>query len=357
MNLNERISLEGVKVSRFGWTNIISKMGDGSFKCVLVKKNLFKGYTLIIDNQKRKINDLNELRVLINYNELISSTKVGFVSQGTVESLQQFANETNFIQQQTINKLATDNNNLNQTIVRNENTYNEEMKQVKEDFNQEKNSENRTRVRFLSESFEKVIEVEFEESGTDISYEKPNQYQVAIGRTIGNIIREPYERKYTFTYDMNDYLGYLIKETENEQLKNEAQQLLNSFSKISSNISKLSNEYSMELYVKTVSLIALFISDFKKLLIDYKSFYKQGELYYYASSTINGQNDEPVTTKYRSRKLIKTGIISCEKLLEKFVSERAKEDFMKNIEEVSKVTEEVNQETQEPVVEDTPKTM
>lgn len=339
MNLNSNINLENVKVSRFGWTSMVARLSDGSFKSILVKKNLFSGYTLMVNNKKTKISNLFTIGAMVPFRQLIEANYIGRASTGTLESFQRNFDEMNQVQQGVINQAVSEKNMSIQQAQQIQKDYEEKLNELKKRNEIEKQNEINSRINFLSSSFKKITLLHYKEEGTDIRYEKPNALQLSIGRTIGNEVKEPYTREFDYDVDMKEYLEYIIETTENENIKLNAKMLANVNSNINSSISELNRNYSMELYTQTVSKIALFIDQFKNFLINCKSIYKKADIYYYKRSSVNGQNDEPITTTVKTESLLKDGIEACKKMIEKFISKEASIQFEKDIEEISKVIE------------------
>ena len=333
-NLMENIGIKDLKISKFGWTNVYARRNDGTIKCILIKKNLFKGYTIMDETlTKRKIADLTSIE--LSDLSVIKHLQIKFLSKAAFANLQGTINFVNLRRQNELNYFNNQVNDLHKNIALEQQAHQNDVHSIREQHRKEHNDSLREKLSYLRSPFKSITTGEWTEEGTDIEYEKPNKYQIEMGRTIGNEVRKPYKREGNFSLNMEDYLYTVGKEID-EKYKSAVSELQNMEYRIRVNTDSLDREYSESLYIQIIGQIVNFTTALNNLLIEYKMENPDSELSFYSSSAHNGQNDEEVRETRRVRKLVQAGIDACANLMDKFISSNEKDKFLATMEQVSK---------------------
>lgn len=324
-------NINNLKISKIGWTSLCMKRENGKVECILVKKNLFKGYTVLnASGEKVKMTNLDSLCNLT----VISHSKKMFASKEEVTSINsafQYAHNTHI---QAEMNWAKHQKDLETKLKDTEENYEKQIIEIKESATKKQRDTIGNRIDILRQPFKNTMEVEWTEEGVDIEYRQPNELQRQHFGMTQTIVRVPYSKNGTTHWGMKDYLDILETEVDNSY-KPQINKLQNIFRDISTNISSLSAKYTEELYTQTLSLVTQFAIDFRSFLITYYQQYGNQELSYYKSGSSYEQNDEKTYYTQSSSKLIQQGKIACANMLENIMGTAEKDKFLAIIDEVS----------------------
>lgn len=328
------MNIKDLKISVIGWTSIYTHNTTGDIKCILIKKNLFKGYSIIDSNgDKTKIDNL------IDYNDsvVISHSKKMFVSKANVVS----ENTALEVKNKMYKKVVDDLYQKQQEVTNKENEKKDlEMAHAKaiEDIKREQSDEIYRKISYLSEPLKNIAPGKMTEEGTSISYEKPNELQISIGRTLGNMVRKPYKKEFEYKADMKQYLEAL-KKVIAEQYKPDVVNLQSLLNRLTDLINELKENYTEDLYIQTVALEAIFTTKFSNLIIECWQQYKDNDIYYYSESENWLQNDEKKKETNTIKNLIKSGKEACINLREKIIGQDDKHWFLNMLVTIDKLSE------------------
>ncbi len=324
-------NINNLKISKLGWTSLCMKRENGRIECILVKKNLFKGYTVLNTNgDKVKMPNLDSLCDLT----IISHSKKMFASREELSSINsafQYAHnehiqaETNWSRQQELLKSKLEDT---------EDKYEKQIIKIKDASTRERRDTIENRIDVLRKPFKNVMEVKWTEEGVDIEYRKPNELQSQhFGMTVVPE-RVPYSKKGTIQWGMKDYLDILGTEID-DSYKSQINNLRNLFQNISANIASLNSKYIEELYTQTLSLVTQFSIEFRNFLITYYQQYGNHDLSYYKSGSSYGQSDEKTYYTQSSSHLIQQGKMACANLLENIMGISERDKFLATIDSIS----------------------
>lgn len=340
-------NISNLKISKIGWTSIYTKTSYGKVECILVKKNLFKGYTIIDANgNKVKKNNLDELCDLT----IVSHSKKLFASQDDVKNMNQAFQVKHDEHVQDVQTARQREEVYKRELTETAESYEKTIKDINEENEREKDREISQKINYLVRPLKNVIEAKWTEEGTEVVYDKPNELQKQhFGVTVVPR-REPYKRSGTTTWGMEEYLEILYKEIDQEYTV-QVKGLQSLFRNLNSSISMLRRDYSETKYVQTIALETRFAIEFSNLITLCWVKYSEHDISYYSRGTHNLQNGE---TEYETREassLVHNGKEACANLLESIMGEKEKANFLARLELLSAT------KTEEEVVDEAPKTM
>lgn len=310
---------------KFGWTSVIIEKNN-NMSCVLVKKNLFKGYKVIdVKGNVFKTDDLS----FLNDSNVISSSFSISKDLNSFKNVNNAFNIKNNQYNEDINKLNSDIENLKSEASETIRNLESNLRKVEEEYASKAKSEKRKKIEFLNSSLTKFFKVKCFEEGYEVVDEPINDLQRSIGMTC-NPQKKYYSKEYNCNWSMRDYLE-IVSETIDNEYKEEIRMLLTLYNKLMGNISVLEVNFNDELYAKTVGILMNFTNGFSSFI---KSWYLDkgnNDLSYYKSSNRYGTGDEKVNFSYKSFGLINQGVGACSKLIEKIYDEEEKNNFLTSI--------------------------
>lgn len=324
-------NINNLKISKLGWTSLCMKRENGKVECILVKKNLFKGYTVLdASGNKVKIPNLDSLCNLT----IISHSKKMFASKNEVTSINDAFQYTHNEQVKNEEALLKQQEMLKANLRANEEKHEKQIDNIQEATYQERIAAIKNRIGILEKPFRNVMKVEWTDSGVDIEYKQPNELQRKhFGMTVVPE-RVPYSKSGTSNWGMKDYLDILITKVDDNH-KFQIQNLRDILNNVNGNISSLKKKYIEELYIQTVALVTKFSIEFSNFLISYYQCYGNKDLSYYQSSSSYEQNGEKSDYTQSSNGLIQQGKMACASLLENIMGLSEKDKFLTTIDSVS----------------------
>ena len=331
------MQIKDLKVHRLGWTKIfLWNSNQNEHKCILVKKNLFKDYTIIDEfGRKLTISELSEIS-----GQYISHSYSMFANTDEQKSVNDifFNNREKENKYEQEIKKQTDINNLNAL------KYEEQIKDLSKDYNHqlqqkdyEKESLQRQRIAMLQNSFEKVYKIKSYREGYDIEYEKPNYLQSQIGYT-SVPVRKRWEHEFESNENMESYLNIMERKLD-KSFKPYTTNLRKYLGEIQSHLKELKKEFSEQKYLQTTCLINEFINRFVTFLIECSKDGKNYQLSHYEKYSHYERSDEETTGYDNSDYLLQSGILKCAEMIELFKGPQYKEKFLNIITPNPELTE------------------
>jgi len=319
--------MENIKnLKKIGWTSLVVRKNN-NFSCILVKKNLFKGFTVILSNgEKKKVDDLsflNEYKIESENNQL-------FYNKQAFSNINNAFNIKNSIHENDVANLSNEMDTMKKNYEAIIDKLGKEFEEFKEQSIRNSENEKRSRISYLGNVSTKFGSYQLTEEGQEVVEKPINDLQRSIGRTC-NIVLEPYTRKYEFSWEMDEYLTELHKLVD-EPYKEAVLNLKRIYSSVNSKIGELKKNYDNESYTQTVSLILEFTNNFMQFIYDWRTNNGLNDVYYYNSETRYGSGDEKYSYTYKSSSMINQGEKVCERLIGLFYGEEKMHEFIEKIE-------------------------
>ena len=320
------MQIKDLKVHRLGWTKIFLWNGNqNEHKCILVKKNLFKDYTIIDEfGRKLTISDLSEISgkyishsysMFANTDEQKNVNDIFFNNREKENKYKQEIQKQTDINEQNIEKYEEKIEDLS-------NDYKHQLQQ--KDY--EKESLQRQRVAMLENSFKGVYKIKSYREGYDIEYEKPNYLQSQIGYT-SVPVRKRWKHEFESNENMASYLNMMERKLD-EQFKPYTKNLTKYLGEIQTYLGELKKNFSEQKYIQTTCLINEFINRFVTFLIECSKDEKNYQLSHYERYSHYERSDEETTGYDNSDYLLQSGIDKCAEMIESFKGPQYKEKFL-----------------------------
>lgn len=321
--------IAGVNVKKIVWTSFVVSKGN-DLSCVLVKKNLFKGYTIIKSNgEKEKVDNLDYL----NEFDIMSESHQLIYQKESFKNINQAFQNKNNAHREDVARLKFDLKEFDSEYKKLEDQMNEQKKQYERNIS----DFNYSRVKNLKKGFSRFGEWKYQESGYKAVSKPVTSWQKEHGITC-NIVEEYYNESNSFEWDMKSYLETLINELDGEY-KDAAKSLSKYYNLFSSQISKLDCKFNEELYNNVFAMKMEFINLFKEFIILWRTNKKDSDVSYYNSGNNYSAGDEKSTVIRSSSFMISQGQEACANLISIMLGEEAKNKFLCQIDSLIKTQE------------------
>ena len=313
------LNIQNLKLSRFFWTRVTTYNERGQIKVILVKKNLFKGYTMIDEfgNKDKFLSYQDSSRILDVSTTL---TKAINFANGNYKGYDRSMDEALNVElgkqgeyyKGEINKLQSSQASLQQTIAL---------------FEQQKKNSMYARIYSLRDDMKNVFTIDIHSEGYDVEYETPNQIQREYFGYTTIPVKKYYSNDSKYSGDL-DYYFEMLKSKIDKSLVEQFNNLKLMYEELEKKISDLFTNFSEDKYLQVVSYKTRFIISFSNFINSSLKFYKDKDISYYSSNTSYSAGDEERESSTYCGNLIKTGRNICANLIGKYMGDLEKEQFM-----------------------------
>lgn len=173
----------------------------------------------------------------------------------------------------------------------------------------------------------KVFMVDIHSEGYNVSYEPPNQLQIQYYGYTTVPVKKYYSNNSKYSGDLSYYFKMLKSEIDNS-LVDQFNNLNLMYKELDNKITDLFNNFSEDKYLQVVSYKKDFIISFSNFIKDCLKLYKYNDISYYSLKTSYSSADEERKSTVSCDDLIKVGRNICANLMEKYMGNSAKEQFM-----------------------------
>lgn len=324
--------INNIKINKIIWTAFVLRNGN-DISCVLVKKNIFGGYTLMTsDSDKRKVDNLD----FLSTSSILSSSHHIVVSKTLINNINAGFTLKNDMHKQSVVKLNRKYLEIESLTFE----YDSTIQKMKREHDDEKKSQDSSRISALKNGLSTIGEYTYKTYGFKYVPKIPNKLEKKYGIG-GGMVRENFSKTNNFSWNFSEFLETLISEIEStgnldDNEKQEFKVMVVNLQKIYSNlmksISDLSSNYNDQLYVQTVIQKATFTNSFKDFILSWHSSNGSKDLNYYHTSQSFYYEDE-TNYVWSSTDLIKQAEQACIDLIFSLYGEEECNNFLNTVSE------------------------
>ena len=318
-------NIKNLKVSKFFWKKIIYHE-YGIIKVILVKKNLFKHYTIVDENgNKRKLSaeDLDYMLERLIPNRLDTSNTL---SKSNSEANRRYQNYNYYIKG-THDYELNDQKDYYEGVIKGFKQNEKEMNETINSYEQQKKSSIYSRIISLKDDISNVFSTNVHSEGYNVEYQTPNQLQMQYFGITTVPVRIPYSNNNRYSRNLDYYFEILEKKID-KSLLNQTSRLKSMLNELKNKVSDLENNFSEDKYLQVVSFKTRFIISFSNFINSCIKLYGKEDISYYDTYTSYSRGDEESTTTISCDDLIATGRDICANLIAKYMGNSEKEQFM-----------------------------
>lgn len=324
--------INNIKINKIVWTSFVLRNGN-DISCVLVKKNIFGGYTLITsDNVKRKVDNLD----FLSTSSVLSSSHHIVVSKTLINNINAGFALKNDMHKKSVAKLNKKHLEIESLKVEHDRT----IQKMKEEHDDEKKTQDSSRIAILKNGLSTLGEYTSKIYGFKYVPKIPNELEKKYGIG-GGCVREDFSKTDKISWKFSEFLEYLISAIEStdgfvldtnekQEFKTIVVRLQKLYSNLMESISDLNSNYSDLLYVQTIMQKSTFTNAFKDFVLFWRASKGSKDLNYYHTTQSLVWEDE-YNYVYSSSDLIKQAEKACADLIFSLYGEEEHNEFLNTV--------------------------
>ena len=318
---NPKNAIKSVTLPQKGWGYYSYIDLQGQDKSLIIKKNPFNTYSVLVNGSVMKITNLEDYINSLNIAVLTGFKELGEMSNKTVALT---GNMIDALDERHLNDIMQ--SNADKRKIEGLNAQQEANAKAIEKLQAQNNdhrdrlvelqTEKHSRKKYFDKYLKNVATMDYKKDGWDVKYTPANHLQASIGVTTG-YHREHYSSNSQLDVDMSGFLSYL-KSSLPEDVAPQIDPLIADYKELDSKIEDMDFYNTDDSFAKASFSFKGFADNFVSSMIQLKQMYPDKSIDYYSSYSGYDRSDEPYDETYEVKDMLTSGLKTAEKIVTDF---------------------------------------